>query len=344
MRASAITRAVSSASIVLVLAGCQGKAASSSDSATPTASASGPPVALASAFPPPPAGHVPPSPAPRGSRNALVLGSAGFTESEVLTSLYSALLTAAGHTVKVTREPARDALESDLEQGTVAVVPHYVADYTNQLNTLVHGAKAAPLASSDLSATMAQLATLAASRNVRALTPTAAADAPAFAVTQKFAKANNLTTMSDLAGLGIAITLAAAPDCATDPQCQPGLLSTYGLKVGTLDPLGVGTSAAVRNVLNRHDQVLEVRTTDPTLSDNKLVVLTDDKHLQLAENVVPVVSLKVLATNPDLAGVLNRLAPVLTTADLAFMDKLVDAGHNPPDDVARGYLKSKGLL
>lgn len=344
MRASAFTRAVATASLVLAAAGCQGKSPSAVDSLTPTPSASGPPPALASAFPPPAAGHAPPSPAARGSRGPVALGTAGFTESQVLTSLYSALLTSAGYTVKVTTEPVRDTLEADLERGSVALVPHYAADYTEQLNTLVHGDKAKPVASSDLAATMAQMTALAASRNVRPLTPAAAVDEPAFAVTQKFATANHLTTLSDLAGLGIAITLAAGPDCATDPQCQPGLLSTYGLKVATLDPLGVGTPAAVRNVLNHRDQVLQVRTTDASLSDNKLVILTDDKHLQLAGNVVPVASLKALATSPDIATVVNRLAPVLTTADLAFMDRLVDAGHNPPDDVARAYLKSKGLL
>jgi osmoprotectant transport system substrate-binding protein len=335
---------VAASAFLLLVAGCRGNAAGDAASTTPTASASGPPVALASAFPPPAAGAAPPSPAARGSRGPLTLGSAGFTESEVLTSLYSALLTSAGYTTKVTREPATDVLESDLEKGTVAVVPHYAADYTEQLNTLVHGAKATPVASSDLAATMAQLSALAAARNVRALTPTAAVDGPAFAVTQKFAAANHLTTMSDLAGLGIAIRLAASPDCATDPQCQPGLLSTYGLKVGTLDPLGLGTAAAIRHVVNHQDQVVQVLTTDATLTDNKLVILTDDKHLQLANNVVPVVSLKAVVGKPDIATVLNRLAPVLTTADLAFMDKLVDAGHNPPDDVAKAYLTSKRLL
>jgi osmoprotectant transport system substrate-binding protein len=342
-RVAGAIRVVAAASLLLV-AGCRGSASGNTASATPTASASGPPVALASAFPPPAGGTAPPKPAARGSRGGLVLGSAGFTESQVLVSLYSALLTAAGYTVKVTTQPATDVLESDLEHGTVGVVAHYAADYTEQLNTLVRGAKAAPVASSDLAATMAQLASLAAARNVRALTPTSAVDGAAFAVTQKFAAANHLATMSDLAGLGIAIKLAASPDCATDPRCQPGLLSTYGLKVGTLDALGIGTSAAVRAVLNRRDQVVQVLTTDATLSDNKLVILTDDKHLQLANNVLPVVSLKAVAGKPDVATTLNRLAPVLTTTDLAFLDKLVDAGHNPPDDVAKAYLTSKSLL
>jgi osmoprotectant transport system substrate-binding protein len=331
--------------VLSLLAGCQGKAADGSTaSVTPSASASGPPPALASAFPPPAGGHTPPSPAARGSRGTITLGSAGFTESEVLTSLYSALLTADGYTIKVTREPATDTLEWDLEHKAVDVVPHYAADYTEQLNLLVHGAKAPPVASSDLSATLAQLATLAASRNVRPLQAAAAVDGPAFAVTTKFATANNVTTLSDLGRLGVPIRLAADADCATEPTCQPGLLSTYGIKIDPLDPVGLGTSAAIRDVVNTKDELVEVLTTNTALRDNKLVILTDDKRLQLANNVLPVVSLSALSKAPDLGTVLDRLAPVLTTADLAFMDRLIDAGHNPSDDVARAYLKSKGLL
>ena len=87
-----------------------------------------------------------------------------------------------------------------------------------------------------------------------------------------------------------------------------------------------------------------VLTTDATVADAKLVILTDDKGLQNADNLLPIVNSKTLAANPQIATNLNKLAAVLTTDDLAQMNKKVDSLRQRPQDVATAYLKSKALL
>ncbi|MEO6821900.1 MAG: glycine betaine ABC transporter substrate-binding protein, partial [Candidatus Nanopelagicales bacterium] len=86
-----------------------------------------------------------------------------------------------------------------------------------------------------------------------------------------------------------------------------------------------------------------VGSTDATLSDFNLVILTDDKKVQLADNLTPIVGKK-YASDADLTAALNALSATLTTADLVTMIRDVDTQRQLPADVAKAYLTSKGLL
>ncbi|MBI0383892.1 amino acid ABC transporter substrate-binding protein, partial [Streptomyces albiflaviniger] len=84
-------------------------------------------------------------------------------------------------------------------------------------------------------------------------------------------------------------------------------------------------------------------TTDSTLDQFGLVLLGDDKNLQNADNVLPVVNAK-SAGAQKIADSLNKLTKVLTTADLRELNKKVDAERLKPGDVADDYLRDKGLV
>ena len=86
-----------------------------------------------------------------------------------------------------------------------------------------------------------------------------------------------------------------------------------------------------------------VGSTDGTLESFGLVILEDDKHIQLADNLVAIVGKK-FATDKDLAAALNALNAALTTADLAALEGKVDGERMKAEDVAKDYLTSKGLL
>ncbi len=70
-------------------------------------------------------------------------------------------------------------------------------------------------------------------------------------------------------------------------------------------------------------------------------MLTDDKHLQNADNLVPVANTKKL--KPDMEKALNELSAKLTTADMLKLNQEVTAGQRKPADVAADFLKDKGL-
>ncbi|MFD9824111.1 glycine betaine ABC transporter substrate-binding protein, partial [Streptomyces violascens] len=91
------------------------------------------------------------------------------------------------------------------------------------------------------------------------------------------------------------------------------------------------------------DQMVLTTTTDATLAAFGLVLLADDKHLQNADYIVPVVN-RSRAGSTGVTGALDKLNTVLTTADLASLNEQVDSWRRLPEDVARNYLMSKRLI
>ncbi|MFE4060070.1 ABC transporter substrate-binding protein [Streptomyces sp. NPDC059096] len=281
-----------------------------------------------------------------GGKGSLVVGAAAFTESKVLAELYAQVLGGAGYSTSVTTVKNRELYEPSLEKGEIDVVPEYAATITEFLNAKVNGAKAAqekPLASSDAAATVAELKKLAEPRGLKVLPAGQAVDQNAFAVSKEFADKNNLKTLSDLGKSKIKVKIAAGDECEVRPFCAPGLKKTYGIDVAGIDPKGVGTPQSKQAVKDGVDQMALSSTTDGTLDSYGLVVLEDDKKLQNADNVLPVVNAKD-AGSQEIADALGKLTDTLTTADLAQLNLKVDAERAKPEDVAKEYLESKGLV
>jgi osmoprotectant transport system substrate-binding protein len=278
-----------------------------------------------------------------GPAGTLVIGSAGFTESQVLAGAYALLLRQAGLRTTVTTVANRELYEPSLEKGQIAIVPEYAATLAQFLAVKAHGPSAAPVASADLGATVRALGALAAPRGLKLLRPSAAVDQNAFAVRKDFAARYRLKTLSDLGRSKVAVRLAAGDECPERPYCLPGLEKVYGIRVSRLDPLGVGTPQARQAVRNGQDDMVLTTTTDATLGQYGLVLPADDRKLQSADNVLPVVNAE-KAGSARVAAALDPLADVLTTADLTELNRKVDTDRRKPADVARDYLRSKGLL
>ena len=106
-------------------------------------------------------------------------------------------------------------------------------------------------------------------------------------------------------------------------------------------PLGFGTAQVKEAVTSGKADLGLTGTTDATLADMGLVIIEDDKGLQLADNLVPVVG-KDFADDADLAAALNALADQLTTEDLASLNKKVDGERQKAADVAKEFLTVQG--
>ncbi|MFE9612205.1 ABC transporter substrate-binding protein [Streptomyces sp. NPDC006012] len=278
-----------------------------------------------------------------GDRHRLTVGSAGFTESDLLAQMYALLLNRAGYRTSLLTVANRELYEPALESGQIDVVPEYAATFADWLNARVNGPDAPPAGSPDLAATMTALRRLATPRGLTVLDPGRALAQNAFAVARSFAREHGLRTLSDLGASGLPVRLAAGDECVQRPYCAPGLKKTYGIDLVAVDPKGVGTTQAKRAVQSGQDQMVLTTSTDATLDQFGLVLLADDKHLQNADYVVPVVN-RSRAGDEGVTKALGRLNEVLTTADLAAMNRQVDSWRRLPTDVARVYLRDKGLL
>lgn len=281
-----------------------------------------------------------------GGEGSLVIGSAGFSESEVMAQLYARLLADAGYQTRVQRLENRELYEPALEKGQIDVVPEYAATLAEFLNAKVNGAEAAerePVASADPDATVRELTELAEPRGISVLAAGDAVNQNAFAVTRDFAEKHDLRTLTDVGESGLEIRLAAGDECPERPFCQPGLESRYDIDVTRLDPKGVGTVQAKQSVRNGNNDMVLTTTTDASLDEFDLVLLEDDKELQNADNVLPVVNTED-AGDKRITNALDKLTRVLTTKDLIELNRKVDSERRKPVDVAEEYLRSKGLV
>ncbi|WP_032766465.1 ABC transporter substrate-binding protein [Streptomyces sp. CNS654] len=279
-----------------------------------------------------------------GKKGTLVVGSASFTESKVLAELYAQILGDAGYSTSVTTVKNRELYEPSVEKGEIDVVPEYAATLAEFLNAKVNGAdkaQAEPVASGDVEATVSALKQLAEPLGLTVLPAGKAVDQNAFAVSKEFADKNSLKTLSDLGKLKLKVKIAAGDECEVRPFCAPGLKKTYGIDVTGIDPKGVGTPVSKQAVRDGKVELVLTTTTDAVLDG--LVFLEDDKKLQNADNVLPVLNTED-AGDPEIADALGKITAALTTEDLAELNRKVDAERAKPADVAKEYLESKNLI
>ncbi|MGY2064664.1 glycine betaine ABC transporter substrate-binding protein [Blastococcus sp. SYSU DS0619] len=167
-----------------------------------------------------------------GGSGSIVVGAAGFTESQILATVYADVLTAAGFDASVQTVGNRELYLPALQRGEIQAFPEYLATVTDIINRQLNGSEAEGVASGDVDATVEELTPLAEQAGLVFGEPAAAADQNAFAVTQEFADQLGVTTLTELAdacGDG-SLILGGPGECPTRPQCQPGLEETYGLQ------------------------------------------------------------------------------------------------------------------
>lgn len=281
-----------------------------------------------------------------GGGKSLVVGEAGFTVSTVTAELYAGVLEDAGYDVTIKKLDNRELYEPALEKGEIDVFPEYAATLAEFLNAKTNGPEAPdknPVASNDVDATVSALRKLAEPRGLKVLSPGDAVDQNAFAVTKDYAEEHDLETLTDLGKSGEEVSLAAGDECPERPFCEPGLEKTYGIDVAKIDPLGVGTPAAKKSVQDGTNELALTTTTDATLEQFDLVLLEDDKDLQNADNILPVVNAED-AGDKKIADALAKLTRVLTTDDLIELNRQVDLERIKPSKAAEDYLKEKNLV
>ena len=278
------------------------------------------------------------------SSETITVGGATFTESAIMMEMYKAVLEDGGYTVEVKPVENRELYAPELESGSIDVVPEYAATLAEYLNRDVNGPTAEPVATGDVDETIEALRPLAEEKGLAVLEPADAANQNAFFVTEQFATEHDLTTLSDLGALGQPIVLAGTQECPERPKCELGLEEVYGLDITEDLPLGFGTVQNKQAVVEGRAQLGLAGTTDATLGALGLVVLEDDKQLQNADNLVPVVNAEGPAGTDEVAEILNGLSETLTTEDLAELNRRVDEDREEAAAVAEDYLTDEGLI
>jgi len=262
---------------------------------------------------------------------SITVGSADFSESQVLGEIYAGAIKAKG--ITVTTKPnigSRDVYIKALQDGSIDIVP----EYTGSLLTFLKGT--APSQDPDAVYT-ALKATLPPTLVV--LDKSTAEDKNSMVVTKDTAGKFSLKSIADLTAHQADITVAAPPEFQTRQQGLVGLKSEYGFAPANFLPL---KGAAVVNALtNGQAQAANIFSTDPSISANGFVTLEDPKLLFGSDNVVPL--MRKDKVNDTITAALNAVSAKIDTATLTDLVKQVDVDKKDASAVAKDFLSKNGL-
>jgi osmoprotectant transport system substrate-binding protein len=269
------------------------------------------------------------------SQPVVRVGSKNFTEQFVLAELYAQALEAAG--IKVERKINLGGTliaHKALEEKQIDLYPEYTG--TILLAVLKQEAMTDPKAVYDV------VRDAYAKQGLVVLNQAPVNNTYVMVVRPDTAQKYNLNTMSDLTRVAKELKLGAGPEFRDRKDGIPGLKAKYGMDFREDLQLAIGLR--YQALKNDQIQVVNGYSTDGMISAMKLKRLTDDKNLWPPYYVVPVVRKDALDANPRLAEVLNRVSALLDDASMAEMNYKVDGDKMEPRDVARDFLKAKGVV
>ena len=285
-------------------------------------------------------GQAPPPPPEDPARPTIRLASFDFPESELLGQVYGQALSQHGFPVEqVVQLGSREVVAPALEQGKIDMVPEYLGSALNFLNDRDR------VATADPRQTHARLEQAFAPRGVSVLAFAPALDRNGFVVSGDLARSHHLERISDLAPLARQLVIGGPPECPQRPLCLKGLQEVYRLSFARFEsmPSRAVTAAALQT---GEIDVGMIDTTDPSLlrPGADLVQLADDRRLQPADNVVPVLRRELLDLyGPPLVSLVNAVSAQLTTVELTKLNLQVADGR-PAADAAAAWLQAHTII
>lgn len=266
------------------------------------------------------------------SGDTLVVGSQAYYSNEIIAEIYAQALEANGFTVERQFQIGqREVYLPELEAGNVDVFP----EYTGNLLQFY-----APDTSARTAVDVFDQLQDALPDSLRVLDQSTATDQDTYTVTAAFSKANNVTSLDQLAALTIPLTLGGNSELQTRPYGPEGLKSVYGVTVGFQAIEDSGGPLTIKALQDGQVQLVNVYSASPSIGTDNLVTLDDPKGLFLASNVVPLVSNKV---NDAAAKVLNKVSAALTPAGLVALNVQSTVDGLSSAEIATQWLTEQGL-
>ncbi len=126
------------------------------------------------------------------------------------------------------------------------------------------------------------------------------------------------------------------------PDGYAGLARIYGLEFDS-PPRILDLGLLYRALLEKQVDIVAGNSTDGLLAARDLVILEDDKHYFPPYEAVPIVRRETFERFPGLRGAIAELAGKISDAEMQKMNYAVDGEHRDIAEVAREFLRAKGL-
>jgi osmoprotectant transport system substrate-binding protein len=255
-----------------------------------------------------------------------------FRENQILVEVYAEAVRRRGLPVSVEHGiGTREVVAPALEQGVVDVVIDYLG------TALLFVRPDFAQLPEDPEEMHAVLDRTLAGRGVAALEPAAAQDQNGFAVTTEFGAEHGIGRLSELGALAPELTFGGPPECPERPLCLPGLEDVYGLRFGEVLSMS-SRGATVEALVTGQIDVGLLETTDARLAVAPVMLLIDDRGLQPAENVLPLVRTEAIDRfGAHLVEALDEVSARLTTNDLVQLNRAVELDGLTPEEAAERW-------
>ncbi len=269
-----------------------------------------------------------------GDKGTVTVGAAVFgPEPEIIAEMYAQALEDAGYTVERQFVDTREVLQPAIENGEVDIAPEYQATLYNFLT--------GEEPSTDPGENVGPLQNALSEVGQTALEFSQAVDTNAFVVTADSAQELGLEKVSDLQGVADDLTLGAPPECPERFFCIQGLRDVYDVEFG--DFVAIAETPARIEALDAGEiDVALLFSTVPEIAARGFLVLEDDRQLQSADNILPVVRTEALTD--EIEDLLNSISALLTTENVTELNSRVSIDGEDPADVAREFLEEQGLI
>lgn len=270
-----------------------------------------------------------------GSKPTVRIGWVDFSEQAILSQIYGQALEKAGYKVEYQKYASRELADPALFSGKYDMLIEYAGSDLTFL-----GGKP----TSDEQQVLADLKTKLQEKGVTTLDQAPMSDQQAITMTQQGSTRYNVKTLSDLAKSAPQLVFGAPPECQDRETCYKGMQDTYGIHFKSFKGLAQG-SLKYQALLNNQIQVALSFSTDGIIAKQNLVTLQDDKSLFPPDHAVPVVRTDFLnKAGGDFESTVNKVSATITTTDITGLNAKVDIDNEDPDQVAKDFASSKGLV
>ena len=269
------------------------------------------------------------------SKPTVRIGWVDFSEQAILSQIYGQALAKEGYTVEYQKYATRELADPALFSGKFDMLIEYAGSDLTFL-----GGKP----TSDDQQVLTDLKAALQPKGVTVLEQAPMSDQQAITMTQDGSTKYNVKTLSELAKPAPQLVFGAPPECKDRETCYKGMQQTYGINFKEFKGLAQG-SLKYQALLSDQIQVALSFSTDGIIAKQNLVTLQDDKGLFPPDHAVPVVRNDFLSkAGSDFQSTVNKVSATITTQDITALNAKVDIDNQDPDQVAKEFAQSKGLV
>ncbi len=279
-----------------------------------------------------------PEPAAAGSGETIKVGSKNFTESYILAEMYAKLLETNGFRVeRKLRLGATPIAHQALLNNEIDLYPEYTSTGLLTVLNLPQMSDRQQIFDTVKREYEKQF-------QLTWLEPAPFNNTQALAMTKQRAQELGIKTYTDLSQKAGNLAIGGPPEFLERPDGLPGLQEAYGgfrfRETRQLDP-GLRYQA----LLNGQIDVVVAFGTDGQIGGYDLAVLQDNRNFYPPYQAAPVIRRDTLQAFPQIADILNKLAPTLDDTTMAKLNWMVEGpDKQEPAAVAQQFLTEKGLI